>query len=1597
MRKKILLKRMAAMGMAAAMTLSSLCLPETGITVYAEEVTETVETEMAEMTEVSGITETLEVNDASKTPEEGETSEISEVSETTETSEELETGEMSEITETSEIETLEAAETEESEETDEKEAEKLEEAAERKAEAGAFYSNTAKKTTDTLDLPEENWSDKKELAYDKSISDVTVTEKFTMTAKVSLDSTAYASLEGEDDFLKIQGVVKLGDDWKWNDSQDIKQLMKDSFSQEGDTYQAEIAISFKEIEPAALKGIYFEILGSGFNGAVSVSDVTLMAVQETHETVIYENAAPSETKEVDFSSLIEESWADKDMSVLEINVSDSEVTADMAENAVVRGTITVNEELYHSLNTEGFYIKLQSVVKLGADWTWTEGKDYPYLDKNAFTKNGDVYTSDFSVNYSDITPGALHQMIFRMVGVGAKGSYSISNVSIANVETGTAPLPVKEPSVVEDFEGAALGDAAGWEQEAGWQYDNSVTAAVAEKNGSKQLKVGLDYTGCEAVSWSEAKIKKSFDGLDVSAYNLLTFELTYPEAFVGFKTKVFAQNSESSTEIINKEGTMEASDLGDGMKKAVVTVKFSPNGTAITDMTLGIVGVNTSFVGEVYIDNIVLSQYDSAADFVEITSVPGAGTTADISHMPGEVTLADVNATDTTKALYAYLKNLDSADQVLFGHQNDTHKCVGKNEGVYSDTKDITGSISGIVGIDSLALTGTELGITDTSEAVAKSVEISKAAAAEGAIITLSTHMPNMSNAKITATPDGAYRYDFSGCDFSESKDLSNNCAQEVLPGGKYNAQFTAFMDIIADYALALQEENIPVLFRPYHENSGGWFWWGAATTDVETYNALYRYTEDYLAEKGVHNFIYVYSPNGPLTSEEEYAKRYPGDDYVDIVGFDYYNDYNEYPAQYDDSFMESLRTTCQVVKGFAGKHGKVAVVAETGVRVMKADGSDNEGILVKDNPIKGQNWYRKVNQIAKEEGMSYFLVWANFSDTNFYVPYKYGEKGQELVNEFIDYYNEDSSVFANGTNFYGTASNSAVTNTNQGNAGGYFTNVFAKGVIMAGNVLSANVKNASQVQFVLKNGEAVQTLNAVKNGTVYEAAVTAEILAALGQTDIGTVSLVADGKTLVTLSFMSFGKEKDKLAENVIDNFELYYGDNDYLGGTYSENSAANCSSAFELDSANKASGSYGGAFHYHLKTSGSEVWTGRMKGLESIDYSAYNAITMWVKPDGKGQKLVIQLVSGGEDFECYLTDFVKTTEARYITIPFSQLKGKNNGTFDPKSITKFAVWCNSIAPEGQSSVDIDSSIVFDDIQFVNVDTASLNIVNGYAVTEQPVVQPTPEPVPTPEPSPVPEPGAEETEVKVSAIKLNKTTAAVKKGKTLQLKATVTPAEAKDKAVVWTSSNKKIATVDSKGKVKGIKYGKVTITATAKDGSGVKAACKLTVGYGIAYKLGKGTNNSKNPAAYYNEKVALKNPSRKGYAFKGWYTDKNFKNKITTIKKGTKKNYTLYAKWEKIKVSKTQIISAKNNKSKQIALKYKKVSGAKGYEISYSTDKKFKKSVTKKTTSRTSCNLTKLKKGKTYYVRVRAYKKDSAGKKVYGSYSKAQKIKVTK
>ncbi len=251
--------------------------------------------------------------------------------------------------------------------------------------------------------------------------------------------------------------------------------------------------------------------------------------------------------------------------------------------------------------------------------------------------------------------------------------------------------------------------------------------------------------------------------------------------------------------------------------------------------------------------------------------------------------------------------------------------------------------------------------------------------------------------------------------------------------------------------------------------------------------------------------------------------------------------------------------------------------------------------------------------------------------------------------------------------------------------------------------------------------------------------------------------------------------------------------------------------------------------------------------------------------------------------------------------------------------------------------------------------------------------------------------------EKKPEKVTLNQISATIKKGKTLTLKADISPSDTANKNISWESSDTNVATVSSSGKVTAKAHGTALITVTSNVDCNVKATCKITVPYNITYKLNKGTNNAKNPSAYYNEKVSLKNPTRKGYIFKGWYTDKKYKNKITTIGKDKKENYTLYAKWQKVTVGKTTLASAKNDKSRKIIVKYSKIPEAKGYEVSYSTQKNFKRSVNIKSTKNTSYTIKNLKKGKTYYVRVRAYKMDSTGKKVYGKYSSVKKVKVSK
>jgi uncharacterized repeat protein (TIGR02543 family) len=131
-------------------------------------------------------------------------------------------------------------------------------------------------------------------------------------------------------------------------------------------------------------------------------------------------------------------------------------------------------------------------------------------------------------------------------------------------------------------------------------------------------------------------------------------------------------------------------------------------------------------------------------------------------------------------------------------------------------------------------------------------------------------------------------------------------------------------------------------------------------------------------------------------------------------------------------------------------------------------------------------------------------------------------------------------------------------------------------------------------------------------------------------------------------------------------------------------------------------------------------------------------------------------------------------------------------------------------------------------------------------------------------------------------------------------LKATISPSNTtQSKTMTWTSSNTKVATVKN-GKITAINGG--TATITAKTSNGKKATCKVTVPYTITYKLNGGKNNKSNPKTYLKttKTITLKNPTKKGYKFVGWYSNSKLTKKVKKISKGSTGNKTLYAKWKK-------------------------------------------------------------------------------------------------
>lgn len=164
---------------------------------------------------------------------------------------------------------------------------------------------------------------------------------------------------------------------------------------------------------------------------------------------------------------------------------------------------------------------------------------------------------------------------------------------------------------------------------------------------------------------------------------------------------------------------------------------------------------------------------------------------------------------------------------------------------------------------------------------------------------------------------------------------------------------------------------------------------------------------------------------------------------------------------------------------------------------------------------------------------------------------------------------------------------------------------------------------------------------------------------------------------------------------------------------------------------------------------------------------------------------------------------------------------------------------------------------------------------------------------------------------------------------------------------------------------------------------------------YTVNFKSNGGSSVSKQYVQYNKVIKKPSNPKRSKYTFAGWYTDSKL-TKAWDFNTKIKSGKTLYAKWKKISLKQAVISKVQNVSGKKIKVTVKKVSGADGYQIQYSTKSNMKSAKTV-TSSKKTKTISKLSKGKKYYVRVKAYKKDSTGKKVAGKWSKVKNFKVSK
>lgn len=330
----------------------------------------------------------------------------------------------------------------------------------------------------------------------------------------------------------------------------------------------------------------------------------------------------------------------------------------------------------------------------------------------------------------------------------------------------------------------------------------------------------------------------------------------------------------------------------------------------------------------------------------------------------------DKKATPKTKILLQNLWKL-SEKKVLFGHQDDMAYGVGWTyEPGRSDVKSVTGSYPAVYGWE---LGRLELDSAKNLDGVPfdKMISYIKEVYNKGGINTISWHF----NDPVTGKS-------------SWSKPTKSS-VKEIIPGGAKHQAYVQYLDKLSTFIGKLKGpkgEAIPVIFRPLHEHTGSWFWWGKDLCTPDEYKTLWTFTVDYLRKnKNIHSLLIAYSA-ADYKNEQEYLERYPGDDYVDIIGFDAYMDKD---AAY---FLRDLNSRFTILESISKTHKKLPALTETGY-----------------NKIPDAMWWTKtLLPVLTKYRTAYVLTWRNWKTEHFFAPYPV----QASAADFVQFYNSPATLF---------------------------------------------------------------------------------------------------------------------------------------------------------------------------------------------------------------------------------------------------------------------------------------------------------------------------------------------------------------------------------------------------------------------------------------------------------------------------------------------------------------------------------------------------------------------------------------------------------